>query len=265
MAHWTVGFMKRQFSQWKGVSSLIAISFFVFILDFIIGKVFSNQLYLFLGLSKADLLNNFAIYQPISYVFLHGSFLHLLFNMFALWVFGREVEVLFGTTKFLLLYFVAGIFGGFTHILFSDFYLIGASASIFAVLLAYGITWPNRNVLFAFVFPLKVKYYILIVMIMEFILSLDSRKGDGISHLSHIGGIIGGAIVLLIYKKYNIQLKKKDFEIFLRQRKNIKREQKVAIEKDRVDLLLAKISSDGIKSLSRAEKSFLDKASKRSF
>ncbi len=265
MSHWTVALLKRQFRQWKAVSYIILISSIIFIVGFFISKVFSYQLYLFLGLSRMDLLSNFAIYQPITYVFLHGSFLHLAFNMFALWVFGREIEALFGTTKFLLLYFVAAVFGGLAHILFSEFYLIGASASVFAILLAYGITWPNRKILLAFIVPLKVKYFVVIVMIMEFILSLDSTMGDGVSHLSHIGGLLGGAIILTIYKKYNIKLKKDDLLILYRQRKNLKKEKKIKNEKEQVDRLLEKISIKGMKSLSRAEKSFLDKASKRSF
>ena len=102
------------------------------------------------------------IWQPFTYMFIHGDFFHVFMNMFVLWMFGSEMESIWGRREFLKYYFVTGIGSGLIWILFNtngNAVLIGASGAIYGILLAYGLMFPNRKVLIYFLFPVKVKYF----------------------------------------------------------------------------------------------------------
>jgi membrane associated rhomboid family serine protease len=163
----------------------------------------------YLGLIPYSVLGQGMIWQPITYMFLHGGLFHLLFNMFALWMFGSELEYLWGTRRWVKYYFLTGIGAGLTSILFAygalqmnigdprAIYIptVGASGAIYGLLLAFGLTFPNRPILLYFLFPIPARIFVLIFGAIEFISSF-SYANDGVSHIAHLGGMVFGYIFL---------------------------------------------------------------------
>ena len=139
------------------------------------------------------------IWQPGTYMFVHGDFFHIFMNMFVLWMFGSEMESIWGRSEFLKYYFTTGIGSGLIWLLFNlgnpNAVLIGASGAIYGVLLAYGLMFPNRKVLIYFLFPVKVKYFVIFLGGMAFISSMGT-SGSNISHLTHLSGMVIGFIYL---------------------------------------------------------------------
>lgn len=156
-------------------------------------------------------------WQIITYMFMHGSFWHLFFNMFSLYMFGGVLENVWGSKKFFLYYMITGIGAGlinelvmylriiivdspaFTHqIMMTP--TVGASGAIYGLLLAYGMLFPNNEI--AFVFPpitMKAKWMVLIFGAMELLMGLTS--GDNVAHFAHLGGMLFGIILILYWKK----------------------------------------------------------------
>ena len=149
------------------------------------------------GLSSNDVWP--MIWQPLTYMFIHGDFFHLFMNMFVLWMFGSEMESIWGSRGFLKYYFITGIGSGLIWLLLNISnpfsVLIGASGAIYGVLLAYGLMFPNRKVLIYFLFPIKVKYFVLLLGVIAFISSIGDT-GSNISHLTHLSGMLIGFIYL---------------------------------------------------------------------
>jgi membrane associated rhomboid family serine protease len=147
---------------------------------------------------------NFYPWQLISYMFLHEGFTHILFNMFALWMFGVEVENTWGTKKFLIYYLICGLGGAAAHLVLSSVFgaengpLLGASGAIFGVLVAFGLMFPDRSVYFfpLFFIPVKAKYFVGLYIALE-VYAITSAN-DNVSHLAHLGGALTGIIYLLI-------------------------------------------------------------------
>ena len=147
---------------------------------------------------------HFLPWQLISYMFLHEGFTHILFNMFALWMFGVEVENTWGTKKFLIYYLICGLGGATAHLILSSIFglesgpLLGASGAIFGVLVAFGLMFPNRSIYFfpLFFIPVKAKYFVGLYIALE-VYAITSAN-DNVSHLAHLGGALTGIIYLLI-------------------------------------------------------------------
>ncbi len=149
------------------------------------------------------------LWQFGTYLFMHGHPLHLLLNMLILWYFGAEIELRMGSWRFIRFYFAcgvgAGIFNYGINIIFSDplklsHPIIGASGAIFGILAAYAIFFGNRYFLVFFLFPMKAKYFVLIIAGIELIMGVESNAHDNVAHFAHIGGMIVGA--LYVYYRY---------------------------------------------------------------
>jgi membrane associated rhomboid family serine protease len=158
-----------------------------------------------LGLLPADFVAQLRIWQPATYMFLHANLFHLLFNMLALWMFGTELERLWGQRYFLKFYFVCGIGAGLLTIVFSflpfDFsralyesLVIGASGAIYGLLLAYGLYFPDRPILMFLLFPIPAKYFVMIIGAIAFYSSLGAT--GGIASATHLGGLVVGYLYL---------------------------------------------------------------------
>lgn len=153
---------------------------------------------------------NFHIYQFVSYMFLHGSFSHLFFNMFALWMFGRTLEYELGTKRFLIYYFVCGIGAALFQIAVawaaSEYYftMLGASGATMGLLMAFGVMHPN-NQIFIFPFPMliKAKWFVIGYIILE-VLQGWGVSGDGIAHFAHVGGMLWGWALLQYWKNKRV-------------------------------------------------------------
>jgi len=191
-------------------------------------------LILWLGLIPAAVLQQFQVWQLGTYMFLHGGVFHILFNMLALWMFGTELERLWGTREFLKFYFVCGIGAGVLTILFSmmpfgvsrqvyESVVIGASGAIYGLLLAYALTYPERPILLiVFFVPAKVCVAILGAIAL---LSSMSERG-GVANATHLGGLVVAYIYLkgrrthpmaelkYRYLKWKINRVRKKFDVY---------------------------------------------------
>lgn len=167
---------------------------------------FVPSITVYLGLWPAAVFGRLAIWQVVTYMFLHGGLFHILFNMLALWMFGVELERLWGTRFFVKFYFVSGLGAAATTLLWAvlplpfadmmyDSLTIGASGAIYGLLMAYGLTYPDRPIYMYLLFPIPAKYFVLIMGVIAFLSSM-SASGGGIAHSAHLGGLITGYLYL---------------------------------------------------------------------
>ena len=250
----------------KAVRILLIANSGFFLLQFFSHIVFKSYWLESLFALNPEMIKHFFVWQFLSYSFLHGDFMHLLFNMLALWMFGSDLEDRLGSKSFLKLYFFSVLTGGLlTYIIhisgMPQGIIIGASGGVFGVLVAYAMVWPNREILFMMIFPLKTKYFIMILMLMI----VFSQGGGNIAHMAHLGGALGGFVWLYYTSRIYRPSTGWTLESYLKKRR-AERAQKEWNErigaKARVDEILEKISTHGMNSLSREEKNFLKKASK---
>src|SRR5438093_3787719 len=183
-----------------GVKWLLITDVAIFLLSCIGGSAVSRHL-LLLALTPIAVLEHFAIYQLVTYMFLHGGIGHILFNMLALWMFGMDLERDWGTRRFLKYYFLCGIGAGLCDVLVNaamgnfNTRTIGSSGGIYGLLLAFGVLYPDRIVLMSFLFPIKAKYFVMIIGGIAFLNSVGSA-GSGVSNVAHLGGMLFGYLYL---------------------------------------------------------------------
>lgn len=233
---------------------------------------------------------NFQVWQLITYQFLHGGFTHILFNMFALWMFGFEIESMWGPKKFLLFYLMAGVVAGLFQLFLTPMLggtpapTIGASGAVYGVLIAFAMIFPDRYIYLYFLIPVKAKYLIGFLIVMEFLL-VDSAN-SGVAHLAHLGGALAGFIFILLDKKTHVPLKNifrnrqfkstsssSPFGRFNGNESEIEdarfteinngTKDKSEITQEEIDAILDKISQSGYQNLTDKEKRILFEASKK--
>lgn len=178
----------------RAVKNIILANVAVFVLQVFAGLLKVNLIEIYFGLIPARITHEFMIWQFFTYMFLHGGVLHILFNMLVLYMFGNDLERLWGARQFVRYYFITGIGAGVCSYLVginSPAITIGASGAIYGVLLAYGLMFPNRIVYFSFLFPIKVKWMVLIMGAIAFLSSVGGSE-DGIAHMAHLGGMLVG-------------------------------------------------------------------------
>lgn len=146
-------------------------------------------------------------YQFVTYMFLHGGFGHLFFNMFALWMFGRTLEYELGSRRFLTYYMVCGIGAAILQMGVAwltgeiHFSLIGASGAVMGLLLAFGVMHPNEVVLvFPIPMPIKAKWFVIGYAVFELFLGWSGRDAS-VAHFAHVGGMLWGLALLYYWKK----------------------------------------------------------------
>ena len=160
----------------------------------------------FFGLIPVAVVEQLRVWQLVTYMFLHGGVLHILFNMLALWMFGTELERMWGTRFFVKYYFVTGVGAAVLTVLLSflpfDFatrlyssVTIGASGAIYGLLLAYGLYFPDRPIYVYAIFPIPAKYFVMIFGAIA-LLSSVSESGSGTAHIAHLGGLLIGYLYL---------------------------------------------------------------------
>ena len=237
----------------------------------------------------------FEIWQLITYQFMHGGFFHIAINMFILWMFGIEIENMWGSKKFLLFYLTAGVVGGLFQILLSPVLIgglsgptIGASGAIMGVMVVFGILFPNRLIYLYFLIPVKVKYFIIVLVLIE-IFAVNS--GGNVAHLAHVGGALTGLVYMLWdrsadfknifrstsqfggggvnianpFKNISNPFKKKERSVEDANFYEVKdkNEDKDKISQEDIDKILDKISQSGYQNLTEKEKKILFEASKK--
>ena len=173
----------------------------------------------------------FEPYQIVTHMFMHGSLMHLLFNMFGLWMFGGLMENLWGPKRFLSFYLICGLVAGFAQLgsyaytywgvdhalLSSEQYelyqsallgnaTVGASGAIMGLLAAYGYTFPNTQLfVFPIPFPIKAKWAISGVIVLDILGGLSNSTSDNVAHFAHLGGALAGFIIVFFWNKNNRQ------------------------------------------------------------
>tara|TARA_B110000014_G_C20095776_1_gene574333 strand:- start:560 stop:1405 length:846 start_codon:yes stop_codon:yes gene_type:complete len=250
------------------IKILVSVNFGIYLLQSLAGK--EEVFFRLFGLVPSVFLSELMLWQPFTYMFFHAPFYssvgisHILLNMLGLWVFGRELEQAWGKKNFLKYYFITGIGSGLITYFFqmsSDNPVIGASGAVYGILLAYGILYPNRMLYIWGLIPVKSMWLVIIMGAIAFFGLLGNS--DGISHVTHISGMLIGYI--LLKKKwswrgiwFSIRKKTIEFQVQRHEEKVIKNNM---IQKD-VDSLLEKIQKVGFSGLSDEEQSKLYEASK---
>jgi membrane associated rhomboid family serine protease len=156
------------------------------------------------GAARAGGLD-FAPWQLVTYAFLHGSVLHLFFNMFALYMFGGSIEQVFGSRRYLTYYLVCVISAAATQLLVATmtggFYpTVGASGGVFGLLLAYGLYFPNNRIMLLFPpIPMPARMFVFVYAVLELVMGVTGTQ-SGVAHFAHLGGMIGGFIMLRYWR-----------------------------------------------------------------
>ncbi len=177
---------------------------------------------------------DFRVYQLLTYMFMHGGFVHLFFNMFALWMFGCVVEASWGAKRFLVYYVLCGIGAGvfqeasqlgefimmcndqIPQFHFSDIAVVahnsaeilnrwttvGASGAVYAILLAFGMLFPDQRIfIFPLPIPIKAKWFVIIYAAIE-LFSAMSTTSDGVAHVAHLGGMVIGYVLIRYWRRH---------------------------------------------------------------
>lgn len=203
----------------------------LFYLGTIVAQSYGIDLANYLGLNFF-MAEDFNPAQLITYMFMHGGFTHLFFNMFAVWMFGRILEQVWGPKRFLFYYILCGIGAGIIQeiVQFVEYqtvlsgysmvqtfsgtipmseYLnmmntVGASGAVYAILLGFGMLFPNQQLfIFPLPFPIKAKYFVIGYALIELYSGFANNPNDNVAHFAHLGGMIFGFILIMYWKKKN--------------------------------------------------------------
>ena len=244
------------------IKLLVSVNFTIFFLQTISGK--EHLLFDLFGLVPQAIWSDFMIWQPFTYLFFHGNIWHILINMFVLWMFGSELENSWGRKNFIKYYFITGIGAGMVTCLFnlqSNIPVVGASGAVYGILLAYGLSFPNRTVYLYGLIPIKSIWFVIAIGILAFLSSFQQMTQ--ISHLTHISGMAIGYVFLKRRWRLNdiwFKIRKKTLEYRI-QIEDVKQSKKKVLERD-IDHILDKIQKVGFKGLSDQEQNKLYNASK---
>jgi len=152
--------------------------------------------------ASGPLGSNFEAWQLVTYSFLHGNVPHIFFNMFALYMFGSDVERLFGSRFFTAYYFVSVLAAAICHLVVTTWMgaepvpTVGASGGIYGVLLAYGLYFPHRRVMLLFPpIPMSARMLVLVYAVLELVLGVTGTAA-GVAHFAHLGGMLGGYLMI---------------------------------------------------------------------
>ena len=219
-----------------GLRALLIANVAIFLVRFFLGRPLEG-LFSALALTPSDVVTRLEIWQLATYLFIHEGVGHILWNMLALWMFGREFEQLWGTRRFLRFYFFCGIGAGVCVVIGN--YLartphvttVGSSGAIYGILLASAVLWPDRQILFYFLIPVKMKYFVMIIGAIAFLSSFNVNSP--VSNVAHLGGMLFGYIFLKMpktrgfdpvgslkesYNTWRLARAKRKFQVYLRKK-----------------------------------------------
>ena len=248
----------------NAIKILVSVNFGIFLLQ----EISKSQQLFFdtLGLVPNQIWSSTPmIWQPFTYMFIHGDIWHVLINMFFLWMFGSELERIWGKERFLKFYFSTGTFSGIIMMFYygieSGISLIGASGAVYGILLAYGLTYPNRTIYLYGIIPIKSIWFVASLGLIAFISSINNTSN--VSHMTHLAGMFIGYLLLkrpVRWKSLWFSIRKKTIEYqVLQKERKLTHIQK--IEHD-VDMILDKINREGFDKLSKDEQDQLYEGSR---
>ncbi|WP_425154227.1 rhomboid family intramembrane serine protease [Candidatus Palauibacter sp.] len=223
-------------------------------------------------------------WTAVTYMFLHGSFMHVFMNMLALFFFGPPLEQKWGSRFFLKYYLITGLGGAASSVLLYSVLgptmMIGASGAVFGLLLAFALNWPDARILLWFVFPVRAKWFVMGLGAFT-LLSTAQGSADGVAHWAHLGGLVSGFVYLRYGERLRrfaakalYQEKEKPAPRSRRRRRAAstgeappptprRRRRQDGDALDEVDRILDKIRATGMDSLTPRERAFLDEVSRQ--
>jgi len=204
---------------------------------YVLGLLLRLQFLAYFALRPVDVVTHFFLWQLVTYMFLHGSIFHILFNMLTLWWFGVDLERTFGTRRFLNFYFFCGIGAGVCVVIGEYLFgnprglTIGSSGAIYGILMAYAVLWPNQIISMFGLFPMKMKWFVAIIGAIAFLGVFT--PGSGVSDVAHLSGLGFGYIYIKMrrvkglrfdpvgmarerYKAWKLARAKRKFQVYLR-------------------------------------------------
>lgn len=209
------------------VKNLLIVNGLVFLAQITLDRIAPGWMYDHLALHEVR-SPLFKPHQLITYLFLHGGFMHIFGNMFALWMFGAKLENSWGPKRFLMFYMVCGIAAGILHLatLYLEYqkywdnfafldpesqenlirsFTVGASGAVFGVLAAFGYLFPNSLIYVYAVIPIKAKWFVGLYAAGELYLAIQNSAGDTVAHWAHLGGALVGILMVIYWNKTNRQ------------------------------------------------------------
>jgi membrane associated rhomboid family serine protease len=147
---------------------------------------------------------HFMPWQLVTYAFLHLNFAHLFFNMLGLWMFGSELERIWGERRYLQFYFASLLAAAVTQLVVTGLMgneapTVGASGALFGLLLAFAMMFPNRIILLFFVVPMRARWLVLLYGVLELYQGIYVNQ-DGVAHFAHLGGMAGGLLMIRYWR-----------------------------------------------------------------
>lgn len=217
-------------------------------------------------------------WAPLTYMFVHAGFGHLFFNMLMLFFFGPPLEGRWGEREFLKFYVICGLGGAALSFLFLPNSIVGASAALYGVMLAFAMNWPRAPIYVFGIFPVEARYLVGFMAVVALLSAVDSASGSSVAHFAHLGGFVTGWIYLkadwraasAIKNVRKTATKKRRLAIVPRDES----EEEVSVSSarpkkedtalyDKVDAVLDKISAEGMSALTPAELELLDEVSRK--
>ena len=262
--------LSYQLTPW--VKRLLIANAVVFALTWVIGREFVLEWFSF---QPTKIL--LRPWTPLTYMFLHADFWHVFWNMVMLFFFGPPLESKWGSKEFIRYYLVCGLGGVALSFLFVSFSIIGASAAVYGVMLAFAMAWPNAPIYVWGIFPVPAKWLVGAFFLISFF-SAFGGAGGGVAHFAHLGGLLAGLIYLKTdwrasqaIQEMGKAARARRFAIVPREEREaatsgLHRGSDAAAEKttlDAVDRVLDKISAEGMASLTEQERQLLDQVSKK--
>jgi len=212
----------------RGIQALLIVNAAVFLIDF-----FTRGFFSFLALTPSEVVRSLHVWQLATFLFLHGGLWNFLWNMLALWWFGKELEEVWGTERFLRFYFLCGCGSGVCAVLAGyalgnpNAPIIGSSGAIYGILAASAALWPDRMMLFSFLFPMKMKYFVMLIGGIDFLISYNVGAGQmalltgllfGLLYVKspRVRGFDPMASVQSSYRAWKLKRAKRKFQVYLR-------------------------------------------------
>ncbi len=238
------------------VTKIIIINVAVYILRLLL--INTNFTVIF-GLWPKLVVTRGFVWQLVTYMFLHGGFWHLILNMFIIWMFGSQLEAVWGGERFLRYYIICGLGGALFSFIFAyNTLVIGASGAGYGILLAYAVLFPYNQIYVWGIFPVRARTLVIVLAAIEFLRGISG--GDGIAHFAHLGGMAAGLLYMRtdhrawrfwgrlreIFKGMPIRIKMKD------------EDEDEDVDAEKIDSILDKLSEKGYENLTETERRILE-------
>jgi membrane associated rhomboid family serine protease len=210
-------------------------------------------------------------WTAVTYMFLHGGFTHLLFNMLGLWVFGPPLELRLGGRRFMTLYFIGGLTGALLSI-FTSAPIVGASGAIYGVMLGFARFWPKQQLMIYGIVPVEARWLVVVFTVISLVGTRSAAMGGGIAHYAHLGGFLGAWIYLeylarftgaAAWRKKVAPGPSRGTVTDLDRWKTIRADTLHPVNREEYDRVMAKIEQEGLSALTLGEREFLDRFSAR--